>query len=315
MVYILSQYKKSNTSDQTGLSIKPNIPNTYNESYKITLSLPEGDFEFPNDLPLLKNTPLKTMTFEEAKKIAANFGYTTEPKTANDIEEGTTYIWTGANGNLLIYSKTRRTSYSSSKGLDAINKQLSDDAMIQLGSDFAASHFGIDNQKIQFSGFVFYNALPNKGELTLANRPNANIYQINYTVAQTDYPLLTLNPANTVLYVRLLKDGSVNSAIYTDLSGLEKSQEEFKLKNFKQLQDTLSEAVIVTLDNGNINPGQIKQGDITSIEINKISLAYLMDSRTSTSFAPVYLLEGSAQIKSLTQNISAQLYLPAITDN
>jgi hypothetical protein len=315
LAYLLFLMAPGNPNNLQGTELKPKIPKTYEEEFEIQLTMTEDEFNFPRQLPRLKNAPLKPMTIDEAKKVAATFGYNTEPKTANDIEEGVTYIWTGGGGNLFVYSKTRRIYFSSLSSIETINKQLTDDAIIKIGVDFAASHYAINTDNIRFSGFVFYSVLPERGDLNPANRQSANIYQVNYSVAKSDYPLLTLNPANTFLYVRILKDGNINSAVYTDLGGLEKSQEDYMLKNFKQVQDSLHEANIVTLDNGNINPDQIKKGDIQSVEITSVTLAYLMDSPNSPSFAPIYLLNGTATLKTSTSPMNVQLYLPAIADN
>ena len=86
---------------------------------------------------------------------------------------------------------------------------------------------------------------------------------------------------------------------------------EYKLKNYQEVVSSSSNAVLVSLDDGNINIADLPKGAVREILISEIELAYLLESGSTKVIQPVYLLKGKANMGS-AGGINAVMYLPAI---
>ena len=290
----------------------PSIPNPIKGRVDYELLITEKEFDFPKEAPILKKDDLLPISQDEAKSIAKGLGFEDDPIIANDILEGETYIWNSDSALLTIWSKTRKIDYSLSRTPDSINKQLSDSTLLNTSQEFLANYFGLSSENLKFNNFTYWEKASGVSGLIATKKGQANYYQLNFYPKTSEYVLLTLNPDKTPYYVWLLPDGTVYRVSITDPGNLIPTEDKYPLKSFADVQKSPQDAIVVSLDNGNIELTDVVQGSIQKISISKIQLAYLLDSFKSTFYQPVYLLTGTTNISGTKENIQVSLYLPAI---
>lgn len=309
VIYIVT---RSQITPSNVLPGYPKIPEGYRGDSQIILNVEESDFDFPSQLPLYTTSDTSPITEEQAKKYANNLGFTFEPEVDPDITEGKVYLWIFEPEEFFVYPKSRRVDYYTQLPDKTINKQLSDDAYIDIAKDFSSNAYDIEKGKLDLVNFIYYAGVPGTGTLTETNKENAEIIRVNLNPRLLEYPILTLDPNTSPLYVEILPDSEVYRSEYHFLHELGKTEEEFKLKSYQEVVDSLNQAIIITIDLGYFGPSDIPEGDIKRIDINNIELAYLLDSSSSQLYQPVYLLTGKALIKNVENPVNTQLYLPAL---
>ena len=295
---------------------KPIIPNIIQRGYKIDFNVNDVNANLPNELALINIDSQTPLDKEEAQKIANNLGYQGDPKAVNDINEGTTYIWNSESGPLIAYSKSRRVEYSFATPTNTINKQISDEGIKNIAKDFLVKNFGLSNDELSFSFFTYINFSQSEthGERT-SNKKDASVYQVNFTPNIGDTKLLSLDPDSSPIYVWITPDGTVAQAVVTKFKDIETSSTKFKLKSLSEIKNTINQSVIVSLDNGNLDPEEVSKS-VDSVAINSLDIAYLIDRSKSSFLSPVYVLTGTAKIKGTldNKNVNTTLYLPAIAN-
>jgi hypothetical protein len=309
IIYI---FTRSQVEPSKAIPGYPKIPEGYRGDAQIIVNIDENDFDFPKQLPMYTTSELSVLTEEQAKKYANNLGFTFEPEVDPDITEGKVYVWIKEPEEFFVYPKSRKTDYYTQLPERTINKQLSDDAYIAIAKDFSVNAYVLEKGKLDFVNFVYYVGIPGTGTLTQTTKENAGIIRVNLKPKLLEYPILTLDPNTSPLYVEVLPDGEVYRSEYHAIQELGKTEEEFRIKSYQEVLDTLNQAVIMTLDLGYFGPSDVPAGDIVRIDINKIELAYLLDSPSSIMYQPVYLLTGKAEIRNVKNPVNTQLYLPAL---
>lgn len=292
---------------------EPNIPSLLEGPYPIEALFSKKDFSFPSEASLLKleKTPLQDSFI---KTIANNLGFTNDPLIMDDVFDGKMYIYQSEESALTISLKNQEFDYTLNEIPRFINKQPSDTALINTAKDFLTQMGFVSSENIQFTSFVYLKESSGQG-LYPVSKEEAALYQVNFSSVIADITILTLNPQNTPIYVRILSDGSVFNAHVNRLGTISKSADQYKLKTYDEVISKINDVVLISLDDGNIHLPDISNESIQKISIFSIQLAYLLDSPTSETLQPVYLLKGVADISGFPTEISASMYLPAISSN
>jgi hypothetical protein len=293
---------------------KPSIPSEYGQPFSVKLNISERDFKFPATLPVITTSDTQPLTESQIVDIGKNFGFEESPTTANDIEEGKTYIWSNDQGSLLIYSKTRRISYISTRSINTINKQVENTALIDIAENFLTNKNLVSSDSINFSGLVFYRAQEFTESFSKTEKDSANIYQINFSIKATDYPIITTYPEYSPINVRILTDGEIYSAEIVKIS-LSPSSEEYKIKNFQEFNNSLSEAKIISVAGGEINVSDVPKGEIENATFDSVQLGYFFDTPKNQVYQPVFILKGSVVLKNTKSPLDTTLYMPALSEN
>lgn len=292
---------------------QPKIPSLLEGSYPIETIFEKQDFNFPSRIPvlILEKTPLQD---QDIKNIADNLGLTSDPLIMEDVFDGKMYIYRSEESALTVSLKNQEFDYTLNKLPSFINKQPSDTALINTAKDFLIQMGFVSSEDIQFISFVYFKETSGEG-LHPTNKEDATLYQVNFSSVIADTTILTLNPQNTPVYVRLLPDGSVFKAHVNRLGVISKSANQYKLKTYDEVISNMNNVVLISLDDGNIHLPDISNKSIKKISIYNIELAYLLDTPTSVTLQPVYLLRGTADISGFPIEVSASMYLPAISSN
>src|SRR3972149_7256203 len=97
------------------------IPDPIGGGFGVENAIDKTDFNFPNSLPLLTSASAGPISRAEAKEIASRFGFDEEPSVANDVNNGTTYVWSSPDNALVVYTKNRKILYALNAPNDYIN--------------------------------------------------------------------------------------------------------------------------------------------------------------------------------------------------
>ena len=292
---------------------QPKIPSLLEGTYPVEIFFEQQDFNFPSVISALKleKTLLQN---QDVARIASNLGFTSDPLIMEDVFDGKMYIYRSDESALTVSLKNQEFDYTLNQVPAYINKQPSDTALINTAKDFLIQMGLASSENIHFASFVYLEETSGQG-LYPSSKENASLYQVNFSSEVDDTTILTLNPQNTPAYVRLLPDGSVFKAHVNRLGTISKSTSQYKLQTYDEVLSNINNVILVSLDGGNIHLPDISNKSIKKISIYSIELAYLLDTPTSEILQPVFLLKGTADISDYPAEVSASMYLPAISSN
>lgn len=320
ILYILTSSKKVPKKTEQQFISPPEIENYFDSNFKINESFTKNDFkEFFPTLPYLKQSTLGLFAQIDIEKIANNFGFTISPIEINDVTNGKFYVWNGDKFSLLVYPKIRKIEYTPSTNPiliinNSLNKQLSDEDYKNLAINTLSEKLNINKSNLKFSNFVYLKTEEGLENYRITTKEESEITQVNLYSSPGLLPIFTLNPQESQIYVQFTKDGEILNLEASLFSEYNLGEIEYKIKDYQEVIDTLSESVLVSLNDSNVNLPDLKSEDIKSININKISLVYLQESLKVEILQPVFLLEGTASVKGFDNEITASLYLPAYSN-
>lgn len=310
-MYFLLFFKKE--SEKITHFPSPNIPSLFEGSYPIKVLFSKNDFVFPSKMSYLniEKTPLQNSFIET---IASNLGFSNDPLIMDDVFDGKMYIYQSKDFALTVSLKNQEFDYTLNEIPNFINKQPSDTALVNTAKDFLIQMGFVSSEDIQFASFVYFKETSGQG-LYPTNKEDATLYQVNFSSVIDSATILTLNPQNTPVYVRLLPDGSVFEAHVNRLGLISESPSQYKLKTYEEVISNINDVILISLDSGNIHLPDVSNTSINNISITNVQLVYLLDDPSSTTLQPVYLLKGVANILGFPEEVSASMYLPAISSN
>ena len=224
------------------------------------------------------------------------------------------YIYQSEKSALTVSLKNQEFDYTLNETPSYINKQLNDTSLVSSARDFLTQTGIVPLENIQFSSIVYFKETSGQG-LYPVSKEEATLYQVNFSSVIADTPILTFNPLNAPIYVRLLPDGSVSQVHVSLLGTISKSDTEYSLKTYDEVISKINDFTLVSLDDGNVHLPDVSNEEINKISIFSIELTYLLDTPTSETLQPVYLLNGTANISGLSTEVSASMYLPAFSSN
>jgi hypothetical protein len=317
IIFIQSSKNKQNISNTKNLP-RLEINKEYKDKFTIRLSIKKEDFIFPKKLPLLEIDQNFNLDEDLAKKIASNLGFSDNFNKINDTFDGKTYFWINDQATLFIYFGSKKIRYTSKNNTISVNKQLSKEDIISIAENFITDKNILNKESFQVGNVKFlkesqeYKGGENSYEET--SKENATIYQVSILPKNTDYEIITPNFTDSSSYIQIKPDGSIYSFQITLLNPLKRGLTEYKIKDYEEFKNNIEKAVLIELIGNTYLLSDLPKNFIQEIEINKIEIAYLMESKKSNYLIPIFKLSGKALINSPEKAI-ATLYLPAISEN
>jgi hypothetical protein len=298
----------------------PSINTEVKQKPIIELTLTEKDFQFPKNLPLLNKTKFSALDDSFAKQLGKRLGFDSEPIEAKDTRYGKIFIWNSTEASLIINPVLRKLSYyeTSTSPLDynsVVNKQLTDNDLILIASDFLINKVGLEKDDFEFANFIYFEQGENIEGLKQTSKEKAQVTQINFSPKFENLPILTQNPLESIIITQILKDGSIPVVEVTLLESINQGHTLYKLKGFEEFVNSLSQAKVVSLNDGNFNPEDLAKDAIKKAVIKKVTIAYLLDNIKNETLQPVYVLEGTATVIGFNQNVNIIMYLPAFSQS
>lgn len=293
-----------------------NIPNYFQVSgFKIVNNTKISDFKFPQKLPYLQQTNIPSVTIEAAKKIASNLGLTGDPLVVTGIKNQSSFIWNGDPKSLVVDQSTNNVQVVSSASIrdlvaGGLGKGLPDGDYSTLAQDFLINKIGLSASTLHFSGFSYFKIQNGIESFAKGTKEDSDIVQLNYYQGGNNLPILTTNPDEPQIYVRLLKGGAFVSFSANLGADFQNSVNEYPLKNYDQFSQDIGNSIIVSLNDNNINLPDLESDSISNIQVNTVSLVYLLNGSRDTIVQPVFLIQGTADVSG-RGNVSLSMYLPA----
>lgn len=286
----------------------PNISTYIQQAFPVNVQFSKADFNFPASLPLLNVGATSVISIDQAKVYAKNFGFNSDPQLLTDTIDGTVYFWANNNSSLTIRPKSNQIKFLLSQGITS-RTRLGESALISKAGSYLLQR-NLTSESNTKTAFVSYQK--NGGEGTIITTiDQADFAYVNFAISEASHKVVTINPLSSPLRVRILPDGTIVEVDIVRLPQVTKGNISYQLKNFDQFSTSVTSSKIVSLDDGNmVSPNPITN-PIKGVNVSSIELGYLMDSLSSTTYQPVFIIKGTADIEGLGNNISAYLYLPA----
>jgi len=311
-------FKRETPKLEENLSPFPdiNLPSYIEGKYNISFERKNINFNFPKELPYLEKQTLPSLTKSEASLIATNLGFNSDPLDVTDALKGEILIWNSEINFLTVTLRERKIKYGpnynpTEKINDIIDKNLSEKEMINIAQNFLKEKLASFIINPSFSSLVYLRFEEGLELFQETEKENSQIVQFNFNDGDFIYPILTLNPQATNIYVQLQKDGTVINMETTFLSKTTESLQKFSLKNYDEVIAEAPNAKIVSINNGNENLSDINSSDIENISIDNIYIAYYLEKQSDEYFQPIYVLKGNVLIKDVSQKLPISLYLAA----
>ncbi len=317
LVLILS-FKKESKKTVDNISPFPDlsIPSFIEKKYNVSFSIKKDDINLPQELPYLEKTQLLPLTKDEASLIASSLGFINDPLDVTDAISGEILIWNSETNFLSVTLKERKIKYGpnynpTEKISSVADKQYSEEEIINNATKFLKEKLSSFITNPSFVSFTYLKPEEGLELFQETDKTNAQIYQLNFNEGNILYPILTLNPQSTNIYVQLLKDGTILNMESTFISEPVESTEKFSTKTFEEIVSQASNAEIVSINNGNENLSDINPSDIENVIIDKIFVSYFLENQSDEYFQPIYVLKGNVEIIGYSEQLPIVLYLPA----
>jgi len=315
-VFYILNLSKNKQNIPTITPSKPTLIQNYEGKFTITLSVGKNQFNFPEKLPFLEfESSSSPLDESSARSVAGKLGFAGEPTKVEDSLDGTTYFWKSDKGTLFVYSRSRKIRYGSGTFTPGTNKQLSDAVISATVREFIINNGLLDKNSFQTSTIRFLEEFPDGEGFQETTKEKAVLYQVSILPKTVDYELISPSSVEPASYVQINQGGSVYSFQITFFPALKSGVTEYKLKNYNEVKSSLNDATLIELRKETALLSDLPTDSIQNIEVNKIEIAYLIESSKTTSFQPVYKLSGEATLKDSSNKAVATLYLPAISEN
>lgn len=266
----------------------------------------------PTTLPQI-SIKLKEIDKNESTEIAEGLGFSNEMKSLEDYREGIKYLWSNEKTHLLVTPNKSYFRYGMNQfPTNTEDKKISDNDIKSIAFNFVTDKFNLDKNKIEISSISYYKLAQKSEGFSETTKDESQLFHIDLIYKDIGYPVLTTIPKFQVIYVEILPNGEIYTACAYIIDEINKSQEDYAVKSFDDIKDSLDEAHLISVENDYIYLIDIDQDDIKNIDVEKIEVGYYFDDiNMDTTLQPIFLLEGEVEIKDSTADW-AKLYMPAL---
>jgi len=311
VVFLMLKTRKEPTEKQiTPATI--NVPKNYKGELSFNINISEKDFNFPEALPLIEVIK-KVLTKEQIFEVSKKLNFTGEPTTVNDAIDGLTYFWKNEDSTFFSFPESGIIRFGSKLSTQAIDKQLLNDEVSLIAENFLYENAFTKNGSLKLKEIKYLKQDLNTEILRETKREEAEIYECVFNPIISDYEINTSWTDLPLIFVQILKDGSVYSAQFTNLTDVQKSESTYKIKNFQEFENTINESVLVSVKNAQLALSDLIKESIAGVEINKVELIYLQESSKSIYLQPMFKIYGTTSITGFGNGIEVVLYLSAIS--
>lgn len=298
-------------------SEKENIPQSklssqYSGSFSVDLKVARENFSFPTKLPLISISPLSNIS-EYFTRASEKLGFSGGPLSSEDVFDGRILFWNNDTTSLFAYQKSGLIKYTQRSLPQTINKQLTDQDLVLLATEYLYQNSITEKNTLELINIDYLKKGENEG-FVVTDKKSASVYQVNFQSKSLGYSIFTPYQAQPDIFVQVLPDGSIYQFNYTKVGNYSKGLTEFPLKDYDGLLSSLSQAVLISLNEKQVSLSELAPNYIESVSVDKIILAYLKETQNSTMLYPIYVLSGKAQTKE-DESTGVVLYVPAFSSN
>lgn len=308
VVYIV-QISKRGSSQKTPLA-SPEIPSYTKRPLNVEVLFPEDSFNFPKSTPLLKAGPVKHLSETEAQNYASRLGFDNNFFTFNDSEFGKTNIWKDPSSTLIVYLGTPHLVLTLERKQKPINEQLSNEAITAIAKKFLIDNSLEGETNLSYPTIIGLDL--GSSEPRVVSIEKADAYKVNFSSLTDAYKIIEINPLDAPISVWMDLEGKIFKVEVKKLGEIRPTQEKYSLKSYKEMVDATVNAKVVSINDGNILPGDFPETSIGKVTIQNIDLAYFRENVRAELYQPVYVLSGTVSILGYENTLNITLYLPAL---
>jgi hypothetical protein len=311
--YIIISVKEKPVTPTT-VSIKPRLTQEYKGQYLLEIGFDEKQFKYVEKLPFVEITKT-VMPNQKAQEIATALGFTGSPTSVKDAIDGPTLFWNNGKATLFIYPDRNKVTYSSSRDVFAIDKQMSDENIRLTALNFLEENKIVEKGSLTVTNLEFLKKNTSQEGYVGSTKSEASLYRVDFTPAEAGYEIVSATLITPPVFVLMTKDGIISS-FQSVLPGAARTLPvEYRLKNYDEMQNSTKDAVLISVL-GQYSPlSNLSENLIQKITVNQVSLAYLQETINSTVLIPIYKLSGEASVSNSPNNVPVVLYLSAVADN
>lgn len=292
---------------------KLEIPAGYSTEKPFLTFNPNITFQAPSSLRVYK-IERSEWTREEAMQIASNLGVNENFFETKDAIFGTLFLFYGESSSLRIAPSQHIIDF---KYFNITEEALSPvPASAQL--EQIAKNFLLDKKVVSdLNGLSVNKAGPLSIRMHMDENTNLppNAASVSFLTKIDGYPLYGSSYSTGVISVTLNSNLEVFS-LYADLPEKVVPDVYSPTKSLSYLAENgSSEAVIQSLDDGEIDVSDISGNLVQHILVNEIEIGYLQELRNDAEYLqPVFHLKGLATLSS-GRAVAVALYIPAVLSN
>lgn len=316
LAFLFSKKNIKKTEENISLFPDLSIPSFVEGKYNISFDIKKDSVNLPKELPYLEKKTLPPLTKNESALIAKKLGFLSDPLNVNDVINGEILIWNSETNFLTVTLKERKIKYGPNYNpVELIQRtsslNLTEEEMEVYVLNYLKEKLDSFIVNPTFSNYVYLKPEVGLELFQKTDKEKAQIFQLNFNEGNLNYPILTLNPQDTSIYVQILKDKTILNMEAFLISATTESEQKYQTKSYEEIILDSPNAEIVSINNGNVNLSDINSSDIDNISISNINIAYYLKKQSDEYFQPVYVLEGRTTIKGFNSQMPVVLYLPA----
>lgn len=304
--------------DKTGVKptqISPtySIRSGYDGSFPINFNIKRDQIQSIS-LPYLNASKI---AFEEnyVRETAKILGFKGEPQGFNDMKFGAVSFWSEGDRSLFIYPEVEKIHYYLNSFKDSVDKKITDVEIEKIASDFLIKNGILKDGSFKKILISYWSKNPDNQGFKLANRDDAVLFRVNFSQSEANYEILSPGHQQPSICIKILADGTVYDADITFFTQISQGETSFKLKDYNEIVKTIGDTKVSSLSNYQLLLADLPPTSIKNADVDKISIAYLLETEKSSILYPIYVLSGKANVEGYEKPFDIILYLPAIPQN
>lgn len=313
LVLIFLQIKGNKTGSKPAqISPTYSIKSDYGGSFPINFNIKRDQIQ-PISLPYLNASKI---VFKEnyVREIAKNLGFKGDPQSFNDMKFGAVSFWSEGDRSLFVYPEAEKIHYYLNSFKDSVDKKITDVEIEKIASDFLIENGILKNRSLKKILISYWSKNPDNQGFKLTNRGAAVLFRVNFSQSEANYEILTPGNQQPLICIKILADGTIYDADVTFFSQISEGGTSFKLKDYNEIVKTIGDAKVSSLSNYQLLLADLPPTAIKKADIDKISIAYLLETEKSSILYPIYVLSGKADVEGYEKPFDIILYLPAISE-
>ena len=271
------------------------------------------EFNYVSQLPVYL-MPSGEISKNQSQKIATNLGFAGTASVIVDPETNERiYIWSTEDGYLRIASKVKIIEYSNNGNITTSSSGFFSEAKLrEYARDGIQDALIDDYVDLQVQDIEYLRGTYD-GNIK-SSEYNANIAIVKFVQKLDSYDVINDTPEIGQYSVSLDKDGNITH-IYVDYSSIASKGSNVTLKGIEEITDSLDQAVLKRIDDGNIDSITFNTDNMTNTIVSRIETAYFKEYSTDQRvLQPIYVLYGETTIGNRA-GVPVVFYLDAISQN
>jgi hypothetical protein len=288
------------------VEIAPAVPQSTSSSYTVRVSAPTE-----KSLPVYRYKFSREDARERAVGWVRNLGFSGDPRSADDAQQGTLLIWEKAGERLVVDPKASQLAYK----VDLLSRPqalsgsflpspkqaatIVERTLLDLGQSLGVLEFAPEKTRFLKVGAA---------RVSPTSAAGADLLEVFFAAKIDEYPLyLRSAPQSADPVVAWIgKDGNLLRLDLTMVGSLGEKIGDYPLKTAEQIRDDLNDGKGIVADVDFVGKKQLN-----SVTINRIDIGYLLPLPDVNVIQPIYVLRGTGVLAS-GERITLTYYLPAV---